>query len=55
LTPLAEPRIARTIVLALPGSRVVGAPVRRTVELFVECVEHAVRSGKWLEATWIAD
>ena len=54
-TPLAEPRITRTIVRALPSNRAVGAPVRRTVELLVKCVEDAVRRGEWLEASWIGD
>ena len=53
--PLVEPRITRTIVLALPANRSVGAHVRRTVELLVECAKAAVRRKEWLEASWIAD
>ena len=54
-TPLVDPRITRTIALALPANRSVGAHVRRTADLLFECVREAVRRKDWLEASWIAD
>ncbi len=51
--PLVEPRITRTIVVALPTNRSVGQPVRRTVELLVQCARNAVQGKQWLEASWI--
>jgi DNA-binding transcriptional LysR family regulator len=53
--PLVEPRISRTIVVALPVNRVVGQHVRRTVDLLVKCAKEAVQSKQWLEASWIAE
>ena len=52
--PLVEPRIGRTIVVALPANRSVGHPVRRTVELLIQCARDAVERRQWLEASWIA-
>ena len=52
--PLVDPRIMRTIVLALPGNRSVAQHVRRTVDLLVRCVKDAVQQKKWKEALWIA-
>jgi DNA-binding transcriptional LysR family regulator len=52
--PLVEPRITRTIVVALPSNRSIGQHVRRTVGLLVECAKSAVRGKRWLEAVWIA-
>jgi len=51
--PLSEPAITRTIVLALPAGREVGAHVRRVVELMVDRVRSAVEEGAWPEARWI--
>ena len=51
--PLVDPRITRTIVIALPGTRSVGQHVRRTVDLLVQCAKDAVRRKEWLEASWI--
>jgi DNA-binding transcriptional LysR family regulator len=51
--PLCNPKITRTIVLALPAHRAVGPHVRRTVELLIECAKNAVASGDWPEARWI--
>lgn len=51
--PLSDPKITRTIVLGLPGNRVVSQPVRRTVDLLVECAKHAVERGAWLEGKWL--
>jgi DNA-binding transcriptional LysR family regulator len=43
--PLSDPKITRTIVLALPANRAVGSHVRRAVELLVECARNAVARG----------
>jgi LysR family nitrogen assimilation transcriptional regulator len=51
--PLIEPRISRTIAVALPANRSVGRHVRRAVELLVQCVRNAVRNKGWPEASWI--
>jgi LysR family nitrogen assimilation transcriptional regulator len=51
--PLSDPRITRTIALALPANRVVGQHVRRVAELLVRCVEDATRRGEWFEARWL--
>lgn len=51
--PLLDPRMSRTIVLALPGNRAVAIHVRRTVDLLIECAKHAVSSRRWLRAKWI--
>ncbi|MFL6606475.1 MAG: LysR family transcriptional regulator [Steroidobacteraceae bacterium] len=53
--PLVDPRITRTIVVALPGNRSVGQHVERTVELLVQCAKDAVHGKEWLEASWIAN
>jgi LysR family nitrogen assimilation transcriptional regulator len=53
--PLTDPRITRTIVVALPTNRSVGQHVLRTVELLVRCARNAVRRREWLEASWIAE
>jgi DNA-binding transcriptional LysR family regulator len=52
--PLADPKISRTIAVALPANRSVGQHVQRVVELLVECARDAVRRKDWLEASWIA-
>jgi len=51
--PLCDPKITRTIVLALPANRVVGQHVRRAVDLLVQCAKDAVHHGAWLEARWL--
>jgi DNA-binding transcriptional LysR family regulator len=53
--PLVDPRITRTIVVALPANRSVGQHVRRTVELLVQSAKDAVHRKEWLEANWIAE
>jgi LysR family transcriptional regulator, nitrogen assimilation regulatory protein len=53
--PLVDPRITRTIAVALPADRSVGPHVRRTVELLVQCARNAVHGKQWLEASWIAN
>ena len=51
--PLSEPRITRTIVLAVPGNRAVSPAVRRTVDLLILCAKEAVGKGAWLEGKWL--
>jgi DNA-binding transcriptional LysR family regulator len=51
--PLCDPRITRTIVLALPANRAVGQHVERAVELLVRCAKDAVEEGAWLEGRWL--
>jgi len=53
--PLVDPRITRTIVVALPGNRTVAQHVERTVELLVQCAKDAVYRKEWLEASWTAE
>lgn len=52
--PLCDPKITRTIVLALPANRAVGQHVQRTADLLVQCVKDAVDRGAWLEARWLS-
>jgi len=52
--PLCDPKITRTIVLAVPTNRAVGAHVLRTADLLVQCAKDAVGAGAWLEARWRA-
>lgn len=51
--PLLNPRMSRTIVLALPANRAVAVHVRRTVDLLIQCAKGAVDSRRWLRAKWI--
>ena len=51
--PLCDPKITRTIVLALPANRAVGQHVRRTADLLVQCAKDAVVRGAWLETRWL--
>ena len=52
--PLVNPRVTRTIAVALSANRSVGRHVQRTVDLLVECARNAVDSKQWLEASWVA-
>ncbi|WP_077002410.1 LysR family transcriptional regulator [Variovorax sp. KK3] len=52
--PLADPPIARTIVLALPSNRPTGRHVRCAVDLLVEEARKAVEAGQWPEGRWLA-
>jgi LysR family transcriptional regulator, nitrogen assimilation regulatory protein len=52
--PLVDPRITRTIAIALPANRSAGQHVRRVVDLVVQCAKTSVFAKKWLEASWIA-
>lgn len=51
--PLADPPIARTIVLALPADRATGRHVRCAVDLLVREARRAIDSGTWLEGHWL--
>jgi DNA-binding transcriptional LysR family regulator len=51
--PLSDPKITRTIVLALPANRVVGKHVRCAVDLLIQCARDAVAKGAWLEGRWL--
>lgn len=51
--PLGEPRIERTIALALPAHRDGGAPVARVAALLEDCARQAVAQGRWPEARWV--
>jgi LysR family transcriptional regulator, nitrogen assimilation regulatory protein len=52
--PLVNPRVTRTIAVALSGNRSVGRHVQRTVDLLVQCARNAVESKQWPEASWVA-
>ena len=52
--PLKDPRVTRTIAVALSSNRSVGQHVQRTAEILVECVRQAVQKHAWPEAHWIA-
>ena len=52
--PLADPPIARTIVLALPAKRPTGPAVRCAVDLLVQEARRAITSGAWLQGRWLA-
>jgi LysR family nitrogen assimilation transcriptional regulator len=51
--PLADPRIERTIALALPAHRDGGAHVVRVAALLEDCARRAVAQGGWPEARWV--
>ena len=51
--PLSDPKITRTIVLALPGNRAVGQHVQRVVDLLVACARDAAQHGAWVEGRWL--
>ena len=53
--PLADPPITRTIVLALPGNRPTGRPVRCAVDILVQRAREAVASGAWPEGRWLGE
>lgn len=48
--PLVEPEVTRTVVLAAPRSRTPTLPVRCVVNALVDCIEAALRSGRWPSA-----
>lgn len=52
--PLAGPEVTRTLALALPVDRRVGAHVRCVVDQLTACIRKAVQSGRWPGATWVA-
>ncbi|WP_326541872.1 LysR family transcriptional regulator [Pseudorhodoferax sp.] len=49
-SPLAEPAIDRSIVLALSSQRTAGLHVQHTLQLLEQCVAQAVASGAWPQA-----
>ena len=51
--PLSDPKITRTIVLALPGNRAVGQHVQRVEDLLVACARDAAQHGAWVEGRWL--
>jgi LysR family nitrogen assimilation transcriptional regulator len=51
--PLCQPKITRSIVLALPANRAVTRPIRCAVEVLVQCVKEAVQHGAWREGRWL--
>lgn len=51
--PLGEPRISRTIVLALPVNRPSGRHVSVTADALVHCAKQAVEDRRWPHAQWI--
>lgn len=51
--PLADPLVARTIVLALPSNRLCGRHVHRAVDVLVREARRAVESGAWPEGRWL--
>jgi DNA-binding transcriptional LysR family regulator len=51
--PLCQPRITRSVVLALPANRSVTRPVRCAVDVLVQCVKDAVQNGAWRESRWL--
>lgn len=52
-TPLVQPAISRTIVLALPAHRPTGRHVRCTVELLTQVARQSIAAGTWLEGRWL--
>jgi LysR family nitrogen assimilation transcriptional regulator len=51
--PLTDPKISRTIVLALPVKKMIGRHVRCAVDVLSQCVKDATKTGAWLEARWL--
>jgi len=51
--PLCDPVINRTIVLALPTTRVIGRHVHAAVDLLIQCMENATKRGDWFGARWV--
>ncbi|ALM83458.1 LysR family transcriptional regulator [Bordetella sp. N] len=51
--PLIDPRIMRTVVMALPNNRATGKAIKSAVDVLVEVVRSTVQSGTWLEGRWL--
>jgi LysR family nitrogen assimilation transcriptional regulator len=51
--PVSDPKITRTITLALPASRVNSRPVRCVVDLLVQCMKEAVERKAWMQGRWL--
>lgn len=52
--PIADPKITRTVVLALAANRTNTKAVLGVVDVLVGCVRSAVESGEWPNARWVA-
>ena len=52
--PISDPDITRTIVLALPSNRPTGRHIRSVVNILVQEMQRAARSGLWPESRWLA-
>lgn len=52
-SPLCNPSISRTIVLGLPTNRSTARYTQHTVEILIQTMHHAIKSGAWLEARWL--
>jgi LysR family transcriptional regulator, nitrogen assimilation regulatory protein len=53
VAPLSRPTITRTIVLAQRADGGLRQHVKCVVDLLVQCVKRATKSGAWLEARWL--
>ena len=53
--PLTDPPVVRTIVLAMPANRPTSPHVRCSVELLIQQMSEAVRSGAWPEGRWLGN
>jgi len=51
--PLKNPKITRTIVLAVSANRVIRRHVQCAIDLLTQCVEDATKKGAWPEAHWL--
>ena len=54
-TPLADPALTRTIVLALSTNRPIGPHVRCAVDLLIASARDAVAAGAWMEGRWLGE
>ena len=53
--PLRNPKITRTIVLALAANRTVSRPVRCTLDVLVQCIKDTMERGTWFDARWLGN
>lgn len=51
--PLRSPEVQRKIVLASPTSRPPTSAIRCVMNTLVECMQQAVKGGRWPAATWL--
>ncbi|MFT0546373.1 LysR family transcriptional regulator [Allopusillimonas ginsengisoli] len=52
-TPVSQPNITRTIVLALPANRSTGKHIRCVLEILTEQMRQAIEKGIWMEGRWL--